>query len=172
MTSKRLALLAAAAGLAAGCATVLQTKVRSDPAADFSKYKTFQIQQGRMETDAQAFLNNEISKRLEQKGLVPAEKDPDLKVVPRIFRQQSTQQVTGFGWWTGGLTTESTENIPAGTLVVDLLDTGRLVPGREQLVWRAQANGTIPPTGGLKRDKVEFVLDRMFADYPPKKAKT
>ncbi|MGH9388883.1 MAG: DUF4136 domain-containing protein [Vicinamibacteria bacterium] len=162
--------LAVAACLAAGCATVLQTSVRSDPAADFSKYRTFRVEQDRLETDQQAWLNTEISRRLQSKGLAPAEKDADLKVVPRAFRNQSTAQLTGYGWWTGGLTTESTEDIPAGTLVVDLVDPGKVKPGREQLVWRGMAKGIIPPSGGLKRDKVGLALDRLFADFPPKKA--
>lgn len=169
MRSNKLFSLAAAACLAAGCATVLQTSVRSDPAADFSKYKTFHIEQDRLETDAQAWLNTQISKRLESKGLVPVEKDADLKVVPRIFRNRSTSQATGYGWWTGGLMTESTEDIPAGTLVVDLVDPGKVEPGKEQLVWRGQAVGTIPPSGGLKKGKVEMSLDRLFGDFPPKK---
>ncbi|HEY7575525.1 MAG TPA: DUF4136 domain-containing protein [Thermoanaerobaculia bacterium] len=172
MRLSRLLPLTLAACLAAACSTILQTKVHSDPAADFSKYKTFAVKQDRLQTADQAWLTNQLTTRLEGKGLTPAASNPDLQIVTYSFRNQSTSSTSGYGWWTGGLTTESTENIPAGTLVVDLVDQGKVDPGHEQLVWRGMAIGTIPPTGGLKRDKVTLALDRLFSDYPPKKAKS
>ncbi|MGH9367185.1 MAG: DUF4136 domain-containing protein [Thermoanaerobaculia bacterium] len=164
MSARRLLALLSAACLAAGCAT-LQTSVRSDPAADFSRYRTFRIERDRLETGTQQWLNEQISARLAGKGLAPAEKDADLQVVPRQFRNRATADSTGYGWWTGGLMTQTTEDIPAGTLVVDLVDLGK-----KQLVWRGMATGTIPSSGALRRDKVERALDRLFAEFPRKTA--
>jgi hypothetical protein len=163
-TSRRLSCLLAAI-LSASCAT-LKTTVHSDPKADFSKYRTFQIEGSRLETDAQASLQQEITTRLEGKGLKPSPDNPDLKVIPRLIRDAS-QPVdnSGYTWWTGGSTAEATTGIPVGTLVVDLVD-----PARNQLVWRGVATGTVPSTGALRREKVRVALDRLFADFPPKPA--
>jgi hypothetical protein len=163
MTHRRSLELLLIAGFGAACAT-LTTKVHSDPTADFSKYHTFQIVQDRLETDAQQRLGQEITARLEAKGLKSADRDPDLRIVLHLIRDASqASESTGYGWSAGGATSESTTGLPVGTLAVDLVD-----PAKNQLVWRGEATGTVPSTGALRREKLQIALDRIFADFPPK----
>jgi Domain of unknown function (DUF4136) len=161
--SRALALLLASC-LAAGCATSLNTSVHSDPAADFSKYKTFKIGESGLQTDNQALVDQEVAARLEAKGLTRVDQNADLRVVVRLIRgPQEPEGETGYGFWTGGASAQATAGVPVGTLAVDLVDRAK-----NQLVWRGQASGTVPPTGGLQKGKVQLALDRMFADFPPK----
>ena len=160
----RAAPFALVAALAA-CAT-LTTKVHSDPAADFSRYRTFQVKTERLESDAQQRLRQEITSRLEAKGLRASDADPDLLVVPHVIRDQTqASEETGYGWWTGGVTSQAATGMAVGTLAVDLIDRAR-----KQIVWRGEATGTVPSSGALRREKIEVALDRIFADYPPKKS--
>jgi hypothetical protein len=157
-----LALLAALL-LAAACAT-LTTNVSSDPRADFSQYKTFTIHGDRLQTSEQAWLGEEIATRLQAHGLSRVPENASLRVESRLFREATAGQSTwGYSWWSGNSTGESSRDVPAGTLVVDLVD-----PARNQLVWRGLAKGTVPSIGALQKGKVEIALDRMFAEFPPK----
>ncbi|HTO76739.1 MAG TPA: DUF4136 domain-containing protein [Thermoanaerobaculia bacterium] len=158
-----IAVLVAALLLAAACAT-LTTKVTSDPRADFSKFRTFTITGDRLQTAEQAWLGDEIATRLQAHGLSRVPENASLRVEPRLFRQATAGESTwGYSWWSGNATGESSHDVPAGTLVVDLVD-----PARNQLVWRGLAKGTVPAIGALQKGKVEVALDRLFADFPPK----
>jgi Domain of unknown function (DUF4136) len=166
MTEKGIPALILAATVAAACASSLNTRVRSDPRADFSRYKTFQLKEGGLQTDNQAWVDQQVAARLEAKGLKSVSQSPDLQVVVHLIRgPQDPQGETGYGWWTGGASAQATSGTPVGTLAVDLID-----PASNQLVWRGEAAGTVPPTGGLQKDKIELALDRIFADFPPKPA--
>jgi len=148
------------------CAASLTTSVRSDPRADFSKYRTFEIAGARLQTDAEAWLRQEIRARLEAKGLASLERGADLEVIPRLIRDASqSPEPASYVWWSGDQTAAGTTGVPVGSLVVDLVD-----PSKNQLVWRGEARGTIPSSGALRRDKVRFALDRIFADFPPRRA--
>jgi hypothetical protein len=152
--------------LAAACAT-LTTNVSSDPGADFSKYRTFTIAGDRLQTAEQAWLGDEVATRLQAHGLSRVPENASLRVEPRLFREGTAGQSTwGYSWWSGNAAGESAHDVPAGTLVVDLVD-----PARNQLVWRGQANGTVPTIGALKKGKVLTALDRLFDDFPPKPAR-
>ncbi len=152
-----------AALLAAACATT-KTSVNSDPAADFSKYRTYRIVQSRMETGTVQWLQKEVQARIEAKGLRPAGEEADLDVVTRLIRGPQDYQQTGYRWWSGGDVAAATAGAPEGTVVVDLIERAR-----NQLVWRGEARGTIPATATGREDKVRRVLDKLFADYPPKR---
>ena len=155
-------LLATALGLAA-CAT-LTTEVTSDPAASFATFRTFTIAGDRLQTAEQGWLGEQVAARLQKKGLSRVPENASLRVEPRLFRDASAGESTwGYTWWTGNAPGESAHDVPAGTLVVDLVD-----PARNQLVWRGLARGTVPLVGALKKGKVEVALDKMFADFPPK----
>ena len=164
MRKNRARALLFAACLATACASSLTTNVHSDPAADFSRFKTFQMDDSRLETENQQIVDREVVTRLEAKGLHSVDQSPDLRVVVRLIRgPQEMGGESGYGFWTGGASAQATEGTPVGTLVVDLVETAK-----NQLVWRGTASGTVPPTGGLQKTKVQIALDRIFADYPPK----
>jgi Domain of unknown function (DUF4136) len=150
--------------IAVSCASTT-TSVNSDPAADFSRYRTFRIDASRMETGSARYVQKEVQTRLEAKGLREAGETADLDVVARVIRgPQDTGRETGYQWWSGGAVTAATGGSPEGTLVVDLIERAR-----NQLVWRGEARGTIPAAAAGREDKVRRVLDKLFADYPPKR---
>jgi len=158
-----IALLLALALFGAACAT-LTTETTSDPTADFSKLRTFTIAGDRLQTAEEGWLGQEVASRLQKHGLTRVAENASLRVSPRLFREASAGESTwGYTWWTGNSGGQSAHDVPAGTLVVDLVD-----PARNQLVWRGVAQGTVPLVGALKKSKVEVALDRMFSDFPPK----
>ena len=165
MSRRRLAALLTAAALAAGCESVLKTTIHANPKADFSRYKTFHVNGTRIETDGQYYIRQEITKRIEQKGLTVADKNPDLVVISDVIRDSAMkpEQTYDTSWWTGSASSEPTGMPPIGALVIDITD-----PVSNQLVWRAVAKGTVPKSGLLRRTKVQVALDRLFADFPPK----
>jgi len=155
--------LAAACGLA--CAHVLRTSVHANPKADFSRYKTFSVTGTRIETDGQYMLRKEIIAHVEKKGLTPAAESPDLVIVSQLIRDasQRPEQTDFTSWWSGAASTEPTGNMPIGALVIDITD-----PVTKMLVWRGVATGTVPPSGLLRKAKVQVALDRLFSDFPPR----
>lgn len=158
-------LILAAVFASASCAT-LTTKVQSDPKADFSKYHTFRIAGSRMESGNIQWLQNQVASRLQAKGLREAGDQADLDVVTRLIRtpQEGSADSGYYAWW-GGTTTSgmASAGTPSGTVVVDLVERAR-----NQLVWRGEAQGTIPSTGSMREEKARLALDRLLAEYPPK----
>jgi hypothetical protein len=55
------------------------------------------------------------------------------------------------------------ENIPVGTLVVDIYDTSS-----EHLVWRGLASDQLSDKPEKDTKKVEKAVDKMFAKFPPR----
>jgi len=155
----------ASALLAASCATV-KTTSSSDPAVDFSRYRTFRIAGDRMETADIHRLQDLVTEKLRAKGLRTAPADQaDLNVVVRLIRGPGDVAAPmEYGWWVGNYATGAATDTPMGTLVVDLVDRSR-----NQLVWRGQAQGTIPSVGAIREEKVRIAIDRLLSDYPPKR---
>jgi hypothetical protein len=167
MRRQRVLPLLVLAALAPACANTLNTSIHANPKADFSTYKTFQIKGSRLQTENEALLNQEITKRLEAKGLKPVDQNPDLVVDPQLVRNAAEvpEPTYDTSWWTGSASAEPTGTMPIGALVVSIMD-----PKTNQMVWRGVAEGTVPPGGGLARQKAQIALDRLFADFPPKPA--
>src|SRR5512144_2762725 len=125
-----------------GCSTV-KTSADYEPSTDFSKYKRWSwkedgsIQDPIISKRIQTVLGNELAK----KGLTRSDENPDLWVA--VHARLSTQtQVTsyntgwGYGWrWGGGgMSTATVQEVPVGTLIVDLADARQ-----KELVWRGTA---------------------------------
>jgi len=171
-TKVLLALAAAGAVTAAGCSSI-KTNVDYDTTAHFAAYHTYAFKDVH-EGGAFALRRVEaaIGRTLESKGLAKADGTPDLWVVlhtrTRNERQVTTYN-TGWGWgwgWRGGYwTTARVENIPVGTLVVDLVDTRA-----KELVWRGAATRVVDSqeTAQERAGKIQEAIDKIFADYPPK----
>jgi len=152
-----------------GCASVT-TSADYDRSTDFSRYRTYgwipapePIGNAIVEKRLTAAIDDELA----AKGMTKSD-HPDLLV---SMHAQLTRQVeyetTGYGygpgrWQTGSQTTR--EEIPIGTLVVDLVDAGR-----KELVWRGMARRVLDLMASpeAKEKATRDTVTRMFAAYPP-----
>ena len=156
--------------LASPGALAQKVTIEFDRAADFSKYKTFAIRGGQLNSKNPA-LNSELVKQridadierdLTAKGLVKVSGASDLNVVYRFGSARKTEVETyPAGWWGRG-TRMVRVPYAEGTLVIDLRD-----PSTRSLVWR-----TITSEEKGDAAKIEGKLDDMvkkaFEKYPPK----
>ena len=173
MRFKALPIAVIAAALA--CST-LKTSADYDPKTDFSQYKTWAWKDDQSIKDplwvkrTQSAFESELSK----KGLTRNEQNPDLWVAVHARFSEQTQVTSydtgwgyGYGWryGGGGMTTTRVEQIPVGTLIVDLVDAKR-----KELVWRGTGTDTLnPQRSPEERDKaLRDALAKMFENYPPR----
>jgi hypothetical protein len=175
MTWKRLrtAAPALAAVLVCSACSTLQTSFDYDRSVDFSKYRTFAFK------DVQPATNELVARRianaletvLTSKGLIRDDANPDLWVVAHARIHNETQIIAwdtawGYGWhWHGpGFATATAEQIPVGTLVVDLVDSRA-----NELVWRSRASDVLDPsdTPAEKDEHLHDAVSEMFDSFPP-----
>lgn len=157
--------------LAAGCVCGQKIQIESDPAVDFSQFKTFTILPGRLHSQNPS-LNGElvrkridfdIQKYLSAKKLTYVASGPaDLNVIytlGAVRRSQLEAYPAGWrGWGTRVVRVPFTE----GTLVIDLRN-----PATRSLVFRAIARedkGDASKIEGKLDDMVKKAIDK----YPPK----
>ena len=173
MKRYRLASLAIVLVAIGGCST-LKTSVDYDRSANFSGYKTFAWR------DSGEIRNPLMAKRIEEavtselakKGLTQASgEDADLWVVahPRLSKETQITSYNsgwGYGWRYRGprVSTATVEQIPVGTLIVDLVDAKQ-----KELVWRGTASDTLKPerTPEEREAALAKAVAEMFAKYPP-----
>jgi len=168
-TRRILAVAFAAATLA--CST-LQVNTDFDPTTDFGKYKTFSMKKGAGAPDNinAARLEQALSSALAARGLKQMPEGGDLSVFSHFKLGQDTQLNTyGYGgwggWrWGGGMQTTQVEQIPTGTLVVDLVDAAS-----NKAVWRGIAKDQLSTTStpDERMQKANDVAAQLFANYPP-----
>jgi len=156
--------------LAASSALAQKVTVQFDPAADFSRYKTFAIRGGQLNSRNPALNSELVKKRIEAdiaqsltaKGLTMVAGRADLNVRYTLGAARRTQVEAYPAGWRGLGTRWVRVPYAEGTLVIDLRD-----PSTRSLVWRAIASEE-------KRDptKLEGKLDDMvkksLKKYPPK----
>ena len=157
---------------ALGCST-LQVNTDYSPGTDFSKYKSFSLQKGeagkyQIEVDR---LMKAIESAISARGLKGVPEGGDLSVVVHVTLGKDTQlNTTGYGGyggyrWGGGMQTTTVQEIPTGTLVVDLVDAAT-----KTAVWRGTAKDQLSTTA-TPEEKTKYVNDvatQLFANYPPK----
>ena len=154
-----------------GCSSI-ETKVDYDRAASFSSYKTFAYKDVRTPDSPISMrrVQAAIDKTLTSRGFAKADGTPDLWVVlhTRTRRQtQVTSYSSGWGWrWRGPYwNTARVEQIPIGTLMVDLIDTKA-----KELVWRGSASRIVEAdeTAKDRDEKVQEAVNKLFDGFPPK----
>ena len=178
--------------LATGCVAKYDVRTDSDPAIDFSAYKSYAIPP-RAKPDTPDILDNSlVRKRLETifvkalnaRGLTAAA-DPaaaDLLVRYWVTTEAKTDISTvpsapyayGYGYgapypYYGGRWSPMYQDVivrdyTEGTLVLDLVDRSR-----DELVWRAYVVGTLSRERETVYQLVEEAVGRAFEDYPPKR---
>jgi hypothetical protein len=171
--------LFAIALLAFGALTInaQKVKVASDPACDFSKYKTYAWDQGTLANPLiRQYIIAAVDKEMTAKGMRKVETDPDL-IITSLTATESDLTATNPSW-APGLNSIAT-GIPAssqawpvtkGTLMIDMTD-GRTKNG----VWRGTASQTLEngPTGNSVKDAksvekpINKAVQKMFKKFPP-----
>ena len=157
--------------LAAGQMQAQKVDIESDESADFSRYKTFRIGEGQLKAKAPALnsdltrrkIENEIRKRLIEKGLSEASGQPDLNVQFRLGSARRNEvdafPAGRYGRATRRVVTQYTE----GTLIIDLRDTSK-----RELVWRAIAVEDKSDPAKIS-EHLDDMVRKSIEKYPPKK---
>jgi hypothetical protein len=142
-----------------------------DETVDFSKFKTFAIRDGQLNSRSPA-LNSELTKKriemeLEQaltaRGLTKVTGQPDLNVFFTFGSLRRVETETYPAGWRGLRTRVARVPYAEGTLVIDLRD-----PTTRSLVWRGIASEEELNPAKLS-DKLDDMVKKAVARYPPKK---
>ena len=169
-----LLLLVFAAVLLGGCSSI-DTHVDYDRAASFSSYHTFAFKDVRETRSPIAMkrVRAAIVGTLTAHGYSESPGDqPDLWVVLHTRTHNETQVTTyspgwGWGWgWRGRYWNAAyIQQIPIGTLIVDLVDTKA-----KELVWRGSASAIVDAdeTPKHRDEKVQEAVNKLFDGFPPK----
>lgn len=146
-------------------------EVESDQAADFTKYKTFAIRSGRLNSKnpslnselVQKRLDADIQKYLGAKGLTYVASGPaDLNVRYTLGAARKNEIETYPAGWRGWGTRVVRVPYTEGTLVIDLRDAGT-----RSLVWRAIAREEKSNAAKIE-GKLDDMVKKSFDKYPPK----
>ena len=157
-----------------------KVKVSSDPACDFSRYKTYAWDEGTLANPLiKQYIVTAVDKEMSTKGLRKVESEPDL-LLTTLTATVSDLTMTNPSW-APGLNSIAT-GIPAssqswpvtkGTLVIDISDAKT-----KNGVWRGTASHTLEngPTGDRVRDAkqvekpINKAVQKMFKKFPPSKS--
>jgi len=144
--------------------------VEFDQAVDFSKYKTFAIREGQLNSRNPA-LNNELVKKridadieraLTARGLMVGSGRTDLNVRYHFGSARKAEIERYPAGWRGLGTRVVRVPYTEGTLVIDLRD-----PNTRSLVWRAIASEEKSDARKIE-GKLEDMVRKSVEKYPPK----
>jgi Domain of unknown function (DUF4136) len=145
--------------------------IQFDQASDFTKYKTFNLREGRLNSRNPA-LNSELVKKqidsdierdLTARGLTEVNGPADLNVFYHFGSARRTQLQAYPAGWRGLGTRVVRVPYAEGTLVIDLHDTST-----HSLVWRAIASEQKSDPAKIQ-GKLDDMVKKSFKKYPPKK---
>jgi len=177
--------------LTAGTAFAQKVNVDFDKETEFSKYKTYAFAEGTPtpETLTNQRIEKAVEAQLAAKGLTKVASNADLTVVYHCSVTQKTQLNTtnlggwgwgpgwrrGWGWgggWRGGWgglggnAITQVEQIPVGTLIVDIGDSAS-----KKFVWRGTATRTISSKSDKNAKAIDSEVKKMFEKFPPERKK-
>jgi hypothetical protein len=156
--------------LAALGALAQKITVEFDQAADFSKYQTFAIRDGQLNSRNPA-LNSELVKKridagidrfLTARGLTMVSGRSDLNVRYRFGSARKAELERYPAGWRGLGTRIVRVPYTEGTLVIDLRD-----PSTHSLIWRAIAREDKSDATKIE-SKLDDMVKKSFQNYPPK----
>lgn len=156
--------------IAALSAFAQKVTVEFDQAADFSRYKTFAIRDGQLNSKNPA-LNSELVKKqidgdieryLTARGLTMVSGKSDLNVRYHLGSARKTEVEAYPAGWRGWGTAFVRVPYTEGTLVIDLRD-----PSTRSLVWRAITSEEKSDPAKLE-GKLDDMVKKSFEKYPPK----
>ncbi|MBZ5671800.1 MAG: DUF4136 domain-containing protein [Acidobacteriia bacterium] len=156
--------------LAAHGAWAQKITMEFDQAADFSKYKTFNIREGELNSKNPALNSPLVKKQIEAdierdltaRGLVVASGRPDLNVRYHFGSARRTEVATYPAGWRGLGTRVVRVPYAEGTLVIDLRD-----PSTRSLVWRGIAIENESDASKIE-GKLDDMVRKCLEKYPPK----
>jgi hypothetical protein len=148
-----------------------------DHSADFTRYHTYSW--GHIHASDPLFeqrMREAIDHALQSKGWQEVPDGGDATVTAISVRRNKHEYTTfydGFGprwgWhgWGTGMATTTVEDVPMGTLIVDLYDTNS-----ERLVWRGEARMDLSDNPEKDTGKLQKAAEKMFNKFPPKSAQS
>ena len=144
--------------------------VEFDQAADFSKYKTFAIRDGQLNSRNPALNSELVKKKIESdiardltaRGLEIATGRADLNVRYHFGSVRKAEIERYPAGWRGFGTRVVRVPYTEGTLVIDLRD-----PGTRSLVWRGIASEE-KSDGAKIEGKLDDMVRKAIEKYPPK----
>jgi len=148
-----------------------KVQIESDPGADFSKYKTFTMAEGRLNSKNPALtgelirkrIQADIRKNLESKKLTFVESGPsDLNVRFTLGAAQKTELESYPAGWRGWGRRVVRVPYTEGTLVIDLFDRGT-----HSMVWRGIAREEKSDAYKVE-GKLDDMVKKAIDKYPPK----
>ena len=156
--------------LAVGPALAQKIDIEFDDSAVFERYKTFHIVEGQLNAKAAALncdltrrkIENEIRKRLTEKGLMEVESKPDLNVRFTLGQARRTEVEAYPAGWRGLGTRRVRVAYTQGTLVINLRDTNR-----KELVWRSVAEEEKSDPMQIAQH-LDDMVRKSIDKYPPK----
>jgi len=157
--------------LAAHGAWAQKITTEFDQSADFSRYKTFAIREGQLNSKNAALdsplvkkqIDADIERSLTAKGLTQVTGPSDLNIRYTFGSARKVEVETYPAGWYGLGTRAVRVPYAEGTLVIDLRD-----PTTRSLVWRAIASEE--KTDATKIEgKLDDMVKKSFEKYPPKK---
>ena len=156
--------------LAASGAWAQKVTVEFDAAADFSKYKTFAIRAGQLNSRNPALDSDLVKKRIDAdiergltaKGLTMVAGRSDLNVRYTFGSARRMQLQSYPAGWRGWGTRVVRVPYAEGTLVIDLRD-----PTTRSLVWRGIASEAKSDPTKLE-GKLDDMVKKCLKKYPPK----
>lgn len=170
--------LAAAALLVTGCATTADVKTDFDPAADFSRYRSYswvstQVPQGMNPLTFQR-VKESIDRSLQARSYTQSA-NPDFAIAFTLGARDRVE-VTDWGpygayypgWgrgyrfgWAPVYNQVDVRNVTDGTLAVDIYDAGTKRP-----VWHGVATQEVG-SGPVKQEVLDAAVDALLAKFPP-----
>lgn len=156
--------------LAVGPALAQKIDIEFDESAVFERYKTFHIVEGQLNAKAAALnsdltrrkIENEIRKRLTEKGLMEVESKPDLNVRFTLGQARRSEVEAYPAGWRGLGTRRVRVAYTQGTLVINLRD-----PVRKELVWRSIAEEEKSDPMEISKH-LDDMVRKSIEKYPPK----
>jgi hypothetical protein len=169
--------------LLAGCATGPRISTDSDPAADFSRYRTFAfhaplaIERDGYSTPASSVMKEAARREMEARGYIYDADAPDLLVNINAYLNQRSDVVTmpevrynyyysyrNNAYVAVPYTTDRTNvyNYTEGTHNIDLVDARE-----RRLVWEGIAVGRMARLKPAERNaRIQQTIAEIFAEYP------
>ena len=142
-----------------------------DRYVDFTKFKTFAIRNGQLNSKNPALNSDLVKKQIESdiahdlmsKGLEQTDGRADLNVTYHFGTARKQEVETYPAGWYGMGTRVVKVPYAEGTLVIDLRD-----PSTRSLVWRAVASEDKNDPSKIA-GKLDDMVKKSFDKYPPKK---